>query len=114
MAALAAVADPGDTDDAHQPRHPFAAGPNPATQPQLGMNARCAVGAARGPMHLADLISQHRVIDIASRRPATEPLVVARPRNLEHPAGHRDIDTVSGKLLDQPEPYFGRTFSRAK
>lgn len=30
------------------------------------------------------------------------------------PAGHRDGDTVCGELLDQPEPYFGSTFSRAK
>lgn len=45
---------------------------------------------------------------------AAEPLVVARPRDLQNPAGHRDVEAVGGELLDQPEPYFGRMFSRAK
>lgn len=30
------------------------------------------------------------------------------------PAGHRDGELVGGKLLGQPELYFGRMFSGAK
>jgi hypothetical protein len=33
---------------------------------------------------------------------------------MEHPAGHRDVETVVGEFTDQREDYFGRTFSRAK
>ena len=42
------------------------------------------------------------------------PFVIAGPGHAKHPAGHRDIDTVVGEFVDQPERYFGRTFSLAK
>jgi hypothetical protein len=45
--------------------------------------------------------------------PAGTPLVVSRSRDLQHPAGHRDGE-VAAELVDQPEPYFGSTFSFAK
>ena len=34
-------------------------------------------------------------------------------RDVQHPAGHRDVHPVGGKLLDQPESHSGRTFSGA-
>jgi hypothetical protein len=40
--------------------------------------------------------------------------VEAGAGDTKNPAGHRDADAVGGELTDQPEPYFGRTFSRAK
>jgi hypothetical protein len=42
------------------------------------------------------------------------PLVVAGTGYAEQPAGHRDVDTVGGEFVDQPERYFGRMFSLAK
>jgi len=33
---------------------------------------------------------------------------------VEHPARHRNVEPISGDLLDEPQSYFGRTFSRAK
>ncbi len=63
---------------------------------------------------VADLVSQIGVGDVAGRRAAAAPLVVARAGDVQNPAGHRDVEAVGGELLDQPEPYFGRTFSRAK
>ncbi len=43
-----------------------------------------------------------------------EPLVVARGRDIQDPARHRDGEPVGGKLTNEPEACFGRTFSRAK
>ncbi len=69
---------------------------------------------ARLRHHPGDRLAQLNVGDRASRGRPGQPLVVARARHPQHPAGHRDIDPVSGELTDQPEPYFGSTFSRAK
>ncbi len=72
------------------------------------------VGAAGSGVDVNDRVQQVRVVDIAGRRRPAAPLIEPRPGNLEHPAGHRDVEAVGGELLDQPEPYFGSTFSRAK
>ena len=57
---------------------------------------------------------QLRVIAVTGAGRPAAPFVKARGRDLQDPAGHRDREPVGGKLLDQPEPYFGRMFSRAK
>ena len=65
-------------------------------------------------MDLDDRLHELLVSDLASRRGPAAPLVVAGSRDLKDPAGHRDGNPVSGEYVDQPEPYFGSTFSRAK
>ena len=75
----------------------------------------------REPRHQATL-TEHHTGGKSSEQPwglptsgiTVAPLVVARSGHLEHPAGHRDVDAVVGEFTDQPEYYFGRTFSRAK
>jgi len=61
-----------------------------------------------------DDVEQVGVGDVTGRGWPQAPLVVPRPGDLQDPARHRDIEAVSGELVDQPEPYFGSTFSRAK
>ena len=65
-------------------------------------------------MDVDDGVRQIGVLEVTVRGRSVAPLVVARPRDLQDPAGHRDIEAVRGELLDQPEPYFGSTFSCAK
>jgi hypothetical protein len=65
-------------------------------------------------MNLFDLLEQQFVLLLPHRyRPVFE-FVIARPGHAEQPAGHRDIDTIVGEFMDQPERYFGRMFSFAK
>jgi hypothetical protein len=42
------------------------------------------------------------------------PFVIAGRGYLQHPVGHRDGNAVAGEFADQPECYFGRTFSQAR
>ena len=65
-------------------------------------------------MNLFDLFEQQFVILFPHGCRAVLPFVVARPGHAEQPAGHRDVDTVVGEFMDQPERYFGRMFSFAK
>lgn len=65
-------------------------------------------------MDISDAVGQHRIHVISVGRWAVSPLVEPGPRHLEDPAGHRDGKPVYGQFVDQPEPYFGRMFSRAK
>ncbi len=65
-------------------------------------------------MDVSDLVQQVGVIPVPVGDCPSEPLVVARTGHLQHPAGHCDVDLLAAQLLDQPERYFGRTFSRAK
>lgn len=65
-------------------------------------------------MDLRDRFDELVVGDLTGRLWAAAPFVVAGPRHVQHPAGHRDGNTVGGGLEDQPEPYFGSTFSGAK
>jgi hypothetical protein len=77
------------------------------------MDAANPVGSPCGSMQGADLIDQVRVGEVPVRRTTGTPLVVSRRGDLQHPASHRDRE-VAAELVDQPEPYFGRTFSFAK
>ena len=81
---------------------------------QLGVHARPAVGAAGLLVDLLDVLEQQLVLLRADRLRPREPFVVALTTNMEHPTGHRDVETVVGEFTDQREDYFGRTFSRAK
>ena len=83
-------------------------------QGKFGVDARRAVDAAVSAMDLHDALDQLSILDSTSSRDIGRPLVVARAGHPQHPAGHRDVDPVGGELTDQPEPYFGSTFSRAK
>jgi hypothetical protein len=63
-----------------------------------------------------------RLFGAAMLRPPDTPAAAAslgrrvrgRAGYAEQPAGHRDVDPVVGEFVDQPERYFGRTFSLAK
>ena len=112
--AFALVADALQTGQPHQSGDAFAADPHPEAETQLGMNARRAIGAARLVVDPGDRLRQLLIGECPHRRRPVQPVVVARGRDLQHPAGHRDGKPVGGELADQPEPYFGRMFSRAK
>lgn len=103
-----------DARAAHQACHPFAADLQPQAHPQLGVHARCPVGAPGVLMDLHDQPGQLPILELACGWRATDRLVVGRRCDLENPAGHRDGEPVHGQLLDQPDHCFGRTFSRAK
>ena len=111
---LAAVSDAGEAIQAHQPCDALLADMNTEPEPQLGQHPRRPVGSARVAVNLPNGHRERLVRDRARRWWPGRPLVVARRRDLQEPAGHRDRDSVGGKLLDQPEPYFGSTFSLAK
>src|SRR5690348_5678784 len=83
-------------------------------QHQLGVHPRPPVGAPRFGMYFADQLHQLPVACFPRRLRPPEPFIVAGRGYLQHPAGHRDGNTIGGELADQPECYFGRTFSRAK
>lgn len=87
-APLALVTYPGDPREPHQPGNSLATDRQTQSETELGIDSR--------------------------RGHALEPVVVARALDAQDPAGHRDIEPVIGQLLDQPEPYFGSTFSLAK
>lgn len=72
------------------------------------------VGRPRSGVNLDDHVEQVGILKITVRRWPFSPLVVARGRDTQDPARHRDGEPVSGKLTNEPEPYFGSTFSRAK
>lgn len=65
-------------------------------------------------MDALDRARERLVGDGARRRRAGPPGVVAGTGDLQDPARHREVEAVGGQLLDEPEPYFGRMFSRAK
>jgi hypothetical protein len=65
-------------------------------------------------MDLCDLLEQQFVVGVPRRCRPVLPFVIAGTGHAEQPAGHRDVDTVVGEFMDQPERYFGRTFSFAK
>ena len=113
-APFASMRHPGQTIEAHQPCDALLPDVNTEPEPQLGQHPRGTIGAARLPMDSSDRGRERRVSDRARRRRPSDPFVVARGRHPEEPAGHRDGNPVRGELLDQPEPYFGSTFSRAK
>jgi hypothetical protein len=113
-AVFAPMTDPGKAGGAHQPSDPLPPAGHAETQPQFGVHPRCAIRASGSGVNFGDGLRQRRVGGLAEAGRTAPPLVEARPRDTEHPAGHRDVDAVGGKLLDQPERNFGRTFSRAK
>ena len=112
--AFAPMRHPGQAIEAHQPCDALLADVNAEPEPQLGEHPRGSIGAAGVAVNLPDRRRERLISDRPRRRRARRPLVVAGLRDLQEPAGHRDGDTVSGELLDQPEPYFGSTFSLAK
>ena len=65
-------------------------------------------------MDFGDVFEQQFVVLVTGRRRTVVPFVVAGTGNAEQPTGHRDVNTVVGEFMDQPERYFGRTFSLAK
>jgi hypothetical protein len=50
-----------------------------------------------------DVLEQQRVLLSASGFGPAQPVVLARARYVEDPAGHRDIDGVVGECTDQRE-----------
>jgi hypothetical protein len=66
-----------------------------------------AVRAGRVDEHHSDpvarLLARWRTGITTGMDRARRPLVVARPRHIQHPAGHRDIDIVGGEFTEQRE-----------
>jgi hypothetical protein len=85
-----------------------------SAQNKLGMNAPDSIGRPGRGVDLDDHVEQIGIGDITVRRWPLDPLVITRRRNSQDPARHRHGKPVSGKLTNEPEPYFGSTFSRAK
>ncbi len=101
-AVFAPVTDPGQPAGAHQPGHPLAPAGQPEPEPKLGVHPRSPVGATGGCVHLGDRGSELLVGDLAGAGRPAAPLVEARTGHPQHPAGHRDVNAVSGELVDQP------------
>ena len=106
--------DPDEPVQSHQPGHALATDMDTEPEPQLREHPRSAVSLTGVGVNAPDRGRQHRIRDGSRRGRSADPVVVAGGRDLQEPAGHRDGDPVGGELLDQPEPYFGSTFSRAK
>ncbi len=81
---------------------------------QLGVNPANPVGLSGAGVDGDDGVGQLRVITVTRAGRPVAPFVEARGRHTQDPAGHRDGEPIGGQFLDQPEPYFGRMFSRAK
>ena len=92
----------------------FATAAEASAEPDLSMHARHPLGATGRRGNRFDRGMQRSVDEGASGGTALPLLVAARGGDVQHPAGHRDVHAVGGKLLDQPELHFGGTFSRAK
>ncbi len=99
---------------AHQPLDASVADLHALSENELGVDASVAVGAVRGGVDLTDRLHQMGLFPRAIARRPRAPFVVARRRDVQDPAGHRDGDPVSGEFLDHRVDHFGRTFSRAK
>jgi hypothetical protein len=99
---------------AHQPLHSLAADPDVLAESQFSVHAARTVGAVGGGVHRGDGLGQHRIRALSGRRFTAEPVVEARRRHLQDPAGRRDRDAVGGEFTDHRGNHSGRTFSRAK
>ena len=82
VAMFALVADPAQASDAHQARDALTAADQAEAEAELGVDPRRAVGAARVVVDLHDRLDELLVGDLAGRRWAAAPLVVAGPRHL--------------------------------
>ena len=114
VAALPAVADALETGGAHQSGDPLLADPVSSAELEFGVDPWRPIGGPGGGVDVSDLVEEEGVGPVPVRRRPRQPVVVAGAGDLENPAGHRDVDAVTAQLVDQPEHYFGRTFSRAK
>ena len=105
---------PGQTVTGHQTGDLATPDHVRATEHELGVNPPNSVGRPRRGVDLDDRVEQIGILDITQRRWPLDPPVIARGRDTQDPARHRHGETVGGKLTNEPEPYFGSTFSRAK
>ena len=112
--AASAHVQAADAGLAHEPGHPLLVHDQAQAQRELGVHPRRAVAATRIGVDLLDVFEEQFVVLVSGRGRTVVPFIESRPGNVEQPAGHHDIDTVVGEFSDQPERYFGRTFSLAK
>ena len=107
-----APAHTGQAGLRHQPRDPLAANTS-ALGRKLGVNARRAVGAARGGMRSTDLRDQRGVGLGPLRRLPLHPRMIAAGGDAQQPA-HRGDRIVGLVIAHEPEPFRGIAFvSRA-
>jgi len=92
-----------DAHLAHQPGDPLEVHRQTQSEHQFGVYPRRAVSPARLLVDPSDLFEQQFVLLASRRVQPRRPLVIARPRHIQHPAGHRDIDVVCGEFTDQRE-----------
>src|SRR5919197_2705991 len=87
----------------YQPGDALAACPHPVVVAQLGVDARSTIGAARGPVELADLLQQLLVGPCPRGGTSLEPGVEATTRDVQDPAQQADR-VVSLLRRDEPIP----------
>ena len=106
--------DPGQAVAAHQPGDLATAHPRRAPQDQLRVHPPNAIGLPGCGMDLDNLVEQVGIVDVTATGWPVAPLVVTGGRDPQDPARHRNREPLGGELTDEPETYFGSTFSRAK
>jgi hypothetical protein len=86
-----------------QPMNPLDVHRHAEPEHELGVHPRRAVGAARFGVDPLDVFEEQLVLLAPRRVEPGGPFVVAGPRHVQYPAGHRDIDVVVGEFTDQRE-----------
>ena len=99
----------------HQPGHPFLIHVQAHAEGQLSVYpGRPVRFLPRISVDFLDVPQQHLVLLLPRRYRPILPFVESGAGHTQHSAGHRDVDAVIGEFSDQPERYFGSTFSLAK
>jgi hypothetical protein len=88
---------------AHQPGNPLEVHRQTQSEHEFGVYPRRAVGPARLLVNPSNLLEQQFVLMTSRRVQSRSPLVIARPRHIQYPASHRDIEVVGGEFMDQRE-----------
>ena len=118
VAALVPMADAAPPGHRQEPRDPLPPDPQAHPEPQLGVDSGGSVGGAGHRVDVHDRVRQVGIGEITGGEPvgllALPPFIEPRPGHPEHPAGRRDVVAVVSEVGDQPERYFGSTFSCAK
>lgn len=103
-----------DAELAHDRLDGVVADDDLAAVSQLRGDAQRAVGAGRGLVDIGDLAGQPDPAQRTRRERPRLPVVVARLRHAEHPAGVADVDPLPGQRLNHREEPFGAGADRGR